>query len=92
LIEDFELNMNEEGEYSGYAAVHMNGKLKKLRKLAKNTARVEKQSASKLTKALMSESKFMSSRLGDYVASSMGNESIGSEDGRMHISPGGKFI
>ena len=42
LISDFELDRDDEGEYSGHAAVHLNGKLRKLGKFARETARVEK--------------------------------------------------
>ena len=54
----------------------MNGRLRKLGKFAKETARVEKQSAAKMTRALMNEHKVTTSKLGEYMmGSSMGRVS-----------------
>ena len=72
-IVDYELHKDSEGEYTGHAAVHMNGRLRKLGKFAKDAARVEKQSAAKMTKALMNEHRMATSKLGEYVGSSMGH-------------------
>ena len=75
-IVDYELDKDSGGEYTGHAAVHMNGRLRKLGKFAKETARVEKQSAAKMTRALMNEHKVTTSKLGEYMmGSSMGRVS-----------------